>query len=306
MDVVTSITKDPIIYLRPSKIYPSSFNSHLPFKNWFIKNIKPRLYVELGVGGGTSFFSVCEIIKTFKIDSKCVAVDTWMGGNQNDFVGQEFIFERFINDFLQYDQFADFARKTFLDAVNSFRDESIDLLQILDCQNYQEVKQIFDNYLPKISKRGVILLHGINDDSMQMGVNLVWQDVKSNYLTIKFDHGLGLGLVLVGKDVDPELMELSKVQDKDLYVLKNLFKLLGTSIEKEYLKSELEKKLIFDNDELRRINSTQLEKISDLTFEVDRLNKKLDVTEKIRVDLENSRSWKLTAPLRKLKSIIRS
>jgi hypothetical protein len=305
VDLVSRIIKDPIIYLRPSKIYPSSFNSHLPFKNWFIKNIKPRLYVELGAGGGTSFFSVCEIVKTFKIDSRCVAVDTWMGGNQNEFDGEEFIFERFINDFLQYDQFADFARKTFLDAVNGFRDESIDILQILDCQKYQEVKQIFDNYLPKISKRGVILLHNINDYSMQMGVNLVWQEIKSNYLTIKFDHGLGLGLVLVGKDVDPELIELSKVQDKDLYVLKNLFQLLGASIENEYLKNELEKKLIFDNDDLSRINSTQLEKILDLTLEVDRLNKKLDVVEKIRVDLENSRSWKLTAPLRKLKSLIR-
>ena len=306
MDIVSRIIKDPIIYLHPSKIYPSPFNSHLPFKNWFIKNIKPRLYVELGARG-SSFFSVCEIIKTFKIDSKCVAVDTWMGGgNQNNLDGEEFIFERFVNDFLQYDQIADFVRKTFLDAVNGFSNESIDLLQILDCQNYQEVKQIFDNYLPKISKRGVILLHGINDYSMQMGVNLVWQDIKSNYLTIKFDHGLGLGLVLVGKDVDPELIELSKVQDKDLYVLKNLFQLLGTSIEKEYLKNELEKKLIFDNDELIKINSTHLEKILDLTFEVNRLNKKLDVTEKIRVDLENSRSWKLTAPLRKLKSIIRS
>jgi hypothetical protein len=81
--------------------------------------------------------------------------------------------------------------------------------------------------------------------------------------------------------------------------------LLGASIENEYLKDELEKKLIFDNDDLSRINSTQLEKISDLTLEVDRLNKKLNVVEKIIVDLENSRSWKFTAPLRKLKSLIR-
>ena len=39
--------------------------------------LRPRQFVELGVGDGTSFFAGCQVVESLGLDTRCVAIDSW-------------------------------------------------------------------------------------------------------------------------------------------------------------------------------------------------------------------------------------
>ena len=61
---------------------PSSWWEHVPIAHWLIKNIKPKLVVELGTHYGVSFFAFCESAEIYSEETFCYAVDTWEGDSQ--------------------------------------------------------------------------------------------------------------------------------------------------------------------------------------------------------------------------------
>ena len=58
---------------------PVSWCGHIPFAAWIINEINPGIFVELGTHTGNSYFSFCQSALKNSLNTKCYAVDTWIG-----------------------------------------------------------------------------------------------------------------------------------------------------------------------------------------------------------------------------------
>lgn len=86
-------------------------------------------------------------------------------------------------------------RKTFDEALDSFEDNSIDLLHIDGLHTYDAVKHDFESCFPKVKKGGIILLHYIFISRDDFGVYQLCEELKGTYKTIEFYHSYGLGVL---------------------------------------------------------------------------------------------------------------
>ena len=130
---------------------------HIPFAYWLTKVLTPNVFVELGTHRGNSYFAFCEAISKLPEVGSSYAVDTWMGDIH---MGQESdLYEEVLQYNQVYSSFSTLINSTFNDARNIFSDKSIDLLHIDGCHTYDAVKEDFNNWLPAISDRGIVIFH---------------------------------------------------------------------------------------------------------------------------------------------------
>jgi len=99
-------------------------------------------------------------------------------------------------------------RKTFYGAVEDFGAGSVDLLHIDGLHAYEAVSQDFGTWFPKLSERGVIMLHDTQVRDEGFGVCRLWSEVKERDSSFEFQHGHGLGLLLLGTDPEPAIRNL--------------------------------------------------------------------------------------------------
>jgi|WetSurMetagenome_2_1015567.scaffolds.fasta_scaffold00204_6 organic radical activating enzyme len=169
---------------------------HRYFAYDLIRNVKPKLIVELGTHKGTSFFSFCQAVKDARYDASMYAIDTWTGDEQAGFYD-----ETVFNDVnkIKEEYYGglkiSLLRKTFDEAVGEFEDNSIDLLHIDGFHSYDAVKHDFDTWFHKVKKDGVILMHDIFISRDDYGVYKFWEELKSKYGTIEFHQSYGLGVL---------------------------------------------------------------------------------------------------------------
>ena len=109
---------------------PLSWVGHIPFAATLVREIKPKLLVELGTHTGNSYFTFCQAVQENKHSTLCYAVDTWQGEAHSGLY-DESIFQKV--DSHNKENYADFSyllRMTFDAAAKQFSDNSIDLLHI--------------------------------------------------------------------------------------------------------------------------------------------------------------------------------
>ncbi len=228
-----------IVFEFPEKIEPPfSWVKHIPFAFFLIEAIKPEIFVELGVHTGNSFCAFCQAVDRLGLKTKCYGVDTWEG---DELAGlyEERIYDK-ISGFVgeKYSDTATMLKMTFDDAVNRFDDSSIDLLHIDGLHTYEAVKHDFQTWLPKISNKGVIIMHDTSFKEGDFGVWKFWDEISSQYESINFEYGYGLGLVVIGKEISNTFnKKISEIKKNSLY--QNIFRLLG---EKIYIRESQEKK----------------------------------------------------------------
>ncbi len=187
---------------------PFAWASHIPFAFWLVELLQPRVTVELGTHIGNSYFALCQAMKTLELPGAMYAVDTWRGdehaGLYDDTVYQR-VFR--INE-RQFAAFSRLLRCTFDEALPSFADGSVDLLHIDGLHTYEAVKHDFESWLPKVSPRGVVILHDTTVRDHGFGVWRLWAELSQRYPSVEFAHGHGLGVLLVGAGVSPGLRDL--------------------------------------------------------------------------------------------------
>lgn len=309
---------DLVALIEPSRLVaPPPWVGHIPFAAWLVRLMAPQVVVELGTHTGNSYCTFCQTIAESGLATKAYAVDTWQGDVQ---AGQydESVYEE-LSQFHdpRYGQFSTLMRMTFDAARSAFADASIDLLHIDGLHTYDAVRHDFENWLPKMSARGVVLLHDtcvVRDD---FGVHRLWAELRQQYPSISFPHCNGLGVLLVGKDQPSELMALTdRGRDAELREgAIRLFSLLGGRFEtkfemtahKEHI-AKLEEAIAEQSVNASALytaisdRETQIYRLSeDLKGQSDTLKEKNADLVRTQLQIEqllSSRSWRMTSGLR--------
>jgi hypothetical protein len=192
----------------PERILPSAWTEHAPFAFWLLDAAQPRTIVELGTYGGYSYLCFCQGVKCFAIEAACHAIDTWRGDEHSGFYGEE-VYEtlRAYHDG-RYSAFSRLHRCTFDEALPYFADSSIDLLHIDGRHFFEDVAHDFGSWEPKLSKRGIVLLHDTNVRERKFGVAQLWEGLRARYPSFEFYHGHGLGVLGIGQELPSRVAPL--------------------------------------------------------------------------------------------------
>ncbi|KNH09932.1 Glycosyltransferase [Candidatus Burkholderia brachyanthoides] len=320
----------------PARIVRSAWLEHAPFAFWLMSVSRPTVLAELGTHNGFSYGVWCQAVERLNLATRCYAVDTWRGDRH---AGQ--YDESVFLDLSQYNQetyatFSSLIRSTFDEALAHFADASIDLLHIDGQHDYDSVRHDFETWLPKMSGKGVVLLHDTNVRERDFGVWRFWTEVSQRYPSFEFLHGFGLGVLAVGTEMPDALRALFDGKDIVVNEMREMYARLGCAIALQHTQNKTRAALDERVDELSRTQhalasaNVELERqkgeladlieeqrrlerdLKDETARADDLARELDTERdvgKLATDslkrmndevtaLRTSTSWRLTVPVR--------
>lgn len=195
----------------------STWEGHVPFLYCLLDFVRPRRFVELGSQYGNCFFAACQMSKLLKNSIECIAIDTWTGDAHTGKY-QEDVFKRFLSILHRKYPNGRYIRGLFADAVLQFEPGSIDLLHIDGLHTYEAVAEDFQTWLPKLSDQGIVIFHDTHVRERDFGVWKLWAEVSRRYPSFEFQHSHGLGVLLVGKHVNPKVQKLFEVAVRPEYI----------------------------------------------------------------------------------------
>lgn len=206
----------PASFWFPERLCESAWTEHAPFAYWLIATHQPSLVVELGTHWGYSFFAFCQAVQKLGLPARCFAVDTWQGDDQAGRYGEEVF--RSVNGYndAHYSAFASLMRTTFDAAAPSFADRSVDLLHIDGRHTYENVSHDFAVWLPKLSGRGIVMFHDVNERKQDFEVWRLWSELREKYSHFEFEHGHGLGILAVGDEIGAPLRALFEADTDEI------------------------------------------------------------------------------------------
>ena len=329
----------------------SAWVGHLPFADWLIRETCPRIFVELGTHSGNSYFSFCQSVLNNSINTKCFAVDTWVGDEHAGRYGEEIYAKVSAHEAQFYSKFSRLLRSTFDEAISSFEDKSIDILHIDGLHTYDAVHHDFNSWLPKLAPGAIVLFHDTNVFEGDFGVHKFWKELQEIYPNnLEFLHSHGLGVLQLNEALENNKLPWLQPDFPDKERLVAYFAALGACqlarIEINKLKLHLASPNlgIKDRDDhilhLQQVNGDRIAQISHLESVVLKASETikardvqishlegalLEATEIIKArdtqishleinisDLDhrmsliiNSRSWRMTRPLRDLKRLFK-
>jgi hypothetical protein len=292
----------PASYWSPPQITTSAWLGHAPFAYWIMDAARPRSVVELGTHYGFSYFVFCEAIVRLGLESTAFALDTWQGDDHAGLYGEEvYDFVSEVND-RDYSSFSRLLRGYFDDSLSEIPDGSVDLLHIDGRHGLEDVTHDFNAWLPKLSSRGVVLLHDIAEHQPGFGVWQFWETMSQEYPSFAFEHSHGLGVLGVGADLPERLVTFFKAAAKSQESVRATYAKLGSGIEE--LASLHQRVATADatlhaeiaaRDAMVRARD---ERISDMEAELGSREAELEGLRQQLAAVHDSTSWKVTRPLR--------
>jgi hypothetical protein len=307
----------PIYLDTPQRVTHSAWTQHVPFGMLLVDLTRPHTLVELGAHTGMSYCAFCQAVDTLHLEARCYAVDTWEGDEQAGFYGEDILSDLRTHHDPRYGGFSTLIRATFDDAVGRFDDHSIDLLHIDGFHTYEAAKHDFDTWLPRMSERGVVVLHDIAERAETFGVWQLWDELIATYPAhLEFQHGHGLGVVAVGSTVPEELSALMRQPAAVWLPARETLQRLGEQIEASYDLDQAHQTLVRERDaheqalaraaDERAAESARLEQARAQTADaLDEMQKRLNATEWQLASLEKSRSVRMIKLTRASRELLR-
>lgn len=212
----------------------SAWLEHGPFASWIVSAVRPSILAELGTHNGFSYFAFCEAVQRLGLNTKCYAVDTWVGDDHAGFYSEDvYTLVNRVNT-ENYASFSTLLRGYFDDHVNSFDDGTIDLLHIDGRHGYEDVKHDFESWLPKMSSRGVVMFHDIAVLDRGFGVWKFWEEISSSHPSFHFEHGYGLGVLAVGSEIPESLIPLVNASPEEADAVRAFYAERGALVKQTY------------------------------------------------------------------------
>jgi glycosyltransferase involved in cell wall biosynthesis len=216
------------LFRRPTRLdVVSAWYGHIPFAHWIVGAAQPSVLIELGAHNGVSYSAFCETVLAEHLPTRCTAVDTWRGDEHAGFYDDEVFVDLQSFHAARYSSFSTLMRCTFDEALPKFADGSIDLLHIDGRHRYEDVRHDFINWLPKLSRRAVVLLHDTNVRQGDFGVWRLWEELCGQYPGFEFPHAYGLGVLAVGPEVPARVAELCALTGAAQNLVRERFATLG-------------------------------------------------------------------------------
>ncbi|HLH43126.1 MAG TPA: glycosyltransferase [Bryobacteraceae bacterium] len=181
------------------------WSGHLPFAVDAVDVLRPAILVELGTGGGGSYFGLCQAVQEASMRCHCYAVDTWEEGSNRG--GLRAFEAASKHNAGRYSGFSHLLRMTSTEAARLFLDGAVDLLHINWCSAHAILHE-FETWLPKVSRGGLILIHKIVAQGEDSGGWRLWAETARRFPSFAFWHGGGLGVLANGAlaDLDHPLL----------------------------------------------------------------------------------------------------
>jgi GT2 family glycosyltransferase len=189
----------------PEYICGSAWTEHAPFAFWLVNALRPRRFVELGTYQGYSYFSFCQAVQRIGCDTSAYAIDTWSGDEHGGFYDDSVYEAAQEHNQARYSGFSTLIRSTFAAALPYFQDRSVDLLHVDGRHYYEDVKQDFLQWAPKLAPHAIVLFHDTNVRERNFGVWRFFKELSAERRTFEFYHGNGLGVV--ANDAVPETLK---------------------------------------------------------------------------------------------------
>jgi hypothetical protein len=258
---------------------------------------RPRRFVELGTHNGMSFFAACQATEALALDTQCIAVDNWIGDPHASFHSDE-VFDQFRANIKSNfpDQF--YIKSQFKHALECFEDASIDLLHIDGYHTYAAVKDDFETWLPKMSQCGVILFHDINVHEREFGVWRLWHELKDEYPSFSVPHCHGLGIICVGRQPSTfgEILQLLRAHPGYEDLVRAYLETVGQfSIESRRTLASLQDALA---------GKQPRAEVGSRDAQIAELQEQITEMQRFQHAVLNSTSWRVTQPLRFVKTVL--
>lgn len=188
----------------PSYTPMTAWLRHGPFAMWLVKAARPKSIVELGSHFGYSYFSFCQAVLEEGLQTDCVAVDTWEGDEHAGHYGEE-VYQEVIRQNNPYRSFSKLLRKSFAEALVDVPDGSVELLHVDGRHRYEDVRDDFESWIPKLAKNAIVLFHDTMVRERGFGVWKYWAELSGREETFNFTFQHGLGVLFRGQDLTPEM-----------------------------------------------------------------------------------------------------
>jgi hypothetical protein len=270
----------------------------------------PRIFVELGCHRGDSYLAFCQAVDELSTATRCYAVDTWQG-DQHTGAYEAQIYEdlkRYHDP--RYGRFSRLVRSTFDEARAHFADGSVDLLHIDGFHEYEVVKHDLEGWLPKMSPRGVLLLHDINVREAGFGVWRLWEEVRGSYPSFGFLHSHGLGVLVVGREAPEGAAALTRLDEEGHRQAEALFVRLGDAVryelENRRLLAEHSREVARLREYVAVLEGALTEHRQEVARQREEVTKQIALGNAALEEMRRSTSWRITAPLRRVGRLVRS